>query len=60
MTSGRRCPCCKELIEPYGCSCGPSLFDAARRRWTTRTDNDLVIGPNDVCMAEDDRLADAS
>jgi len=60
MTSDRQCPCCEEPIESNGCGCGPSLSDAARRRRTSHTDDDLVIGLNDMRMVEDDRLADAS
>ena len=60
MTSDRRCPCCKEPIEPYVCSCGPSPFDEAQRRWNLHTDNDLVFRLIDVRMAEDNGVADAS
>jgi len=59
MTSNRRCPCCEELIEPYGCICGPSVFGEAQRRWTLRTDDDLVLRLNDVSMAEGNRVAEA-
>jgi hypothetical protein len=59
MTSDRRCPCCEELIEPHGCTCGPSVFGKAQRRWTLRTDHDLLLRLNDVTMAEDNRAADA-
>jgi hypothetical protein len=59
MTSDRRCPCCEELIDTYGCSCGPPPFGEAQRRWTLRTDDDLVLRLNDVSMAEDNRVADA-
>jgi hypothetical protein len=31
----------------------------AQRRWTLRTDDDLVLRLNDVTMAEDNRVADA-
>ena len=58
MTSDQRCPCCEELIEPYGCICGPSVFSEAQRRWTLCTDDDLVLRLNDVSMAEDNRVAD--
>jgi hypothetical protein len=59
MTSGRRCPCCEERIESYGCGCGPSPFGEAQRHWTLRTDDDLVIRLNDVRTAEDNDVADA-
>jgi hypothetical protein len=35
-------------------------FGEAQRRWTPRTDDDLVIRLNDVRMAEDNGVADAS
>ena len=60
MTSDRRCPCCEELVEPYGCDCGPSVFGKAQRRWTLRTDDDLAVRLDDVCTAEDNDVADAS
>ena len=60
MTSDRRCPCCDELIDTYGCGCGPSPFGEAQRRRTLHTDNDLVIRLIDARMAEDNGVADAS
>jgi cell division septal protein FtsQ len=35
------------------------VFGEAQRRWTLRTDDDLVLRLNDVSMAEDNRVADA-
>ena len=55
-----RCPCCEELLEPYGCSCGSSRFGETQRRWTPHTEDDLVIRLNDVPMADNGRVADAS
>ena len=60
MTSDRRCPCCEELIDTYGCSCGPAPFGEAQRRRTLHTGDDLVIRLNDARMAEDNGVADAS
>jgi len=60
MTSDRRCPCCEELVEPYGCSCGLSRPGETQRRRTLHTEDDLVIRLNDVPMADYDRLPDAS
>jgi hypothetical protein len=57
MTFDRRCPCCEELIDTYGCSCGPSPFGEAQRRRTLHTD-DLLIRLNDAY--EDNGVADAS
>jgi hypothetical protein len=59
MTSDRRRPCGEELLEPHGRICGPSVFGEAQRRWTLRTDDDLVLRLNDVSMAEGNRVADA-
>jgi hypothetical protein len=55
MTSDRRCPCGEELIDTYGCSCGPWRFDEPQRRRTPHTDDDLVIALNDARMAEGNR-----
>jgi hypothetical protein len=60
MAFDRRCPCCEELIDSYGCSCGPSPFREAQRHRTLYTDDDVVIRLNDVRMAEDNGVADAS
>jgi len=60
MTSDRHCHCCEELIEPYGCGCGPSPFGEAQRRRTLHTDDDLLIRLNDAFTAEDNGVADAS
>jgi len=60
MSSDRLCPCCEELIEPYGCSCGPSRSRETQRRWTPHPEDDLVIRLNDVPLADDDQLPDAS
>jgi cell division septal protein FtsQ len=35
------------------------VFAEAQRRWTLRTDDDLVLRLNDVTMVEDNRAADA-
>ena len=60
MTSGRRCPCCEELIDTYGCSCGPPPFGEAQSRRTLHTDDEFFIRLNDAFMAEDNGVADAS
>jgi hypothetical protein len=60
MAFALRCPCCEELIDTYGCSCGPPRFGEPQRRGTPHTEDDLVIRLNDGLMADDDRLADSS
>ena len=53
-----RCPCCRELIDKYGCACLPSEARPALSNRTGRTDSDPDNWRDEVGIAEDDRLSD--
>jgi hypothetical protein len=53
-----RCPCCREPIDTYGCACLPSEARPALSNRTGRTDLDPDNWPDEVGIAEDDRLSD--
>jgi hypothetical protein len=51
-----RCPCCEEVIDAYGCACSPAKARPALSNRIWRIDLNPDNWPNDIAVAEDDRV----
>jgi hypothetical protein len=56
VTIPRRCPCCEEVIDAYGCACSPAHAWPALSKRAGRIDLSPDNRPDDVGVAEDDRV----